>query len=612
MIRTILQHAAAVAPHFIVNHLWQSSWFAVAVGTMTLFFRKSQARIRFGLWLAVSIKFLIPFSLLVALGNLLSGPRTLTAAPPAIYTVIEQAGQPFIDASSAARPFTHSSHSLAILLFVLWGLGFAAVAGIWLVRWLRIASITRKAQPLLDGREVDLLRELESASGVRQSVPVLQSRSSMEPGIFGIIHPVLLWPAGISAQLSDPQMKSILAHELWHVRRRDNLTAAVHMLVEAIFWFHPAVWWVGCQLIDERERACDEQVLRTGNQPDVYAESILCACKFCVEAPISCVSGVAGSDLKRRIVRIMDGQLGNKLSIGGKLTLATIALVAITAPVAFGIFNAPQVSAQEMQPGIVAASAFDQVSVRPSDPTDTQSSMNIEPGVFTEKNTSIIALIAFAYGIHEYQLVGAPTWADTDRFDIEAHWKEKPGTAQIANSTASSTIAPPPPPPPPPGSASIGLGPGQLQGMLKTLLAERFNLKLTPESRDLPVYDLAVASSGVKLTPTSSSAAVSEGGKKLSIVQVRSSFSSGDHELTVNNASAAVLADLLSQDLHRQVVDKTGLTSLYDVTVHWPHGQTTAEEINSAIEEQLGLTLEPGQGPVKVLVIDQLEKPAAE
>src|SRR6266576_923925 len=77
----------------------------------------------------------------------------------------------------------------------------------------------------------------------------------------------------------------MLAHELWHVQRRDNLAAAVHMLVEAVFWFHPLLWWLGARLVEERERACDEEVLEMGKERQVYAESILKICEFCVESP---------------------------------------------------------------------------------------------------------------------------------------------------------------------------------------------------------------------------------------------------------------------------------------------------------------------------------------
>jgi len=56
------------------------------------------------------------------------------------------------------------------------------------------------------------------------------------------------------------------------VRRRDNLATVIHMAVEVVFWFHPLVWWLGARLIEERERACDEEVPRNGGEPRAYAE----------------------------------------------------------------------------------------------------------------------------------------------------------------------------------------------------------------------------------------------------------------------------------------------------------------------------------------------------
>ena len=114
------------------------------------------------------------------------------------------------------------------------------------------------------GREVEALRRLEQAGGVRRKIEIFLSRASLEPGILGIVKPVLVWPQGISDRLEDAHLEAILAHEVWHVRRNDNLAAAVHMVVEAIFWFHPLVWWLGARMVEERERACDEEVLATG------------------------------------------------------------------------------------------------------------------------------------------------------------------------------------------------------------------------------------------------------------------------------------------------------------------------------------------------------------
>ena len=109
-----------------------------------------------------------------------------------------------------------------------------------------------------------------------------QIRSSpglLEPGVVGLFRPILLLPAGIAERLQPPQLEAVLAHELCHVRRRDNLTSAIHMIVEAVFWFHPLVWWIGARLVEERERACDEAVLSLAMQPHDYAEGILNVCK---------------------------------------------------------------------------------------------------------------------------------------------------------------------------------------------------------------------------------------------------------------------------------------------------------------------------------------------
>ena len=135
--------------------------------------------------------------------------------------------------------------------------------------------------------------------------------------MFGIVRPVLIWPEGLSARLDDEHIEAIMAHELMHARRRDNLTAALHMFVEAAFWFHPLVWWMERRMVEERERACDEAVVEMGSRPGVYAESLLKAVRFCVESPLVCVAGVTGADLAGRVRSIMTPRL-KKLGVAGK------------------------------------------------------------------------------------------------------------------------------------------------------------------------------------------------------------------------------------------------------------------------------------------------------
>ena len=252
----------------LANHLWQSTVFAAVAGMLALALRKNHARARYWIWMAASLKFAVPFAVLTVTGSHLAKPRVLAApAQQTMYFAAEDFSEPFAaQAAPVAAPVVAPSLLRAEVVVplstaVVWLGGFVAVLGLWGVRWRRVAKAIRKAAPMLNGREVDALRRIEQEAGLHAQIALRLSQSAMEPGIFGIARPVLAWPAGISARLDDAQLDAVLAHEVCHVRRRDNLTAALHMLVEAAAWFHPLVWWLRARLLAERERACDEEVL---------------------------------------------------------------------------------------------------------------------------------------------------------------------------------------------------------------------------------------------------------------------------------------------------------------------------------------------------------------
>ena len=117
-------------------------------------------------------------------------------------------------------------------------------------------------------------------------------------------------------------------------------------VVEALFWFHPLVWFIKVRLIEEQERACDEEVLRLGGDPQVYAESILRICEFYLTSPLICVSGITGSNLKKRIEDIMRNRVALKLSLSRALLLAVAAIAALAGPIIVGIANVKASGAQ--------------------------------------------------------------------------------------------------------------------------------------------------------------------------------------------------------------------------------------------------------------------------
>jgi bla regulator protein BlaR1 len=133
MMKSLLDACSEAAPA-IANHLWQSTLFAVAMGALTLAFRKNQARIRFGLWLAASLKFLIPFSLLITLGSMAGRPRATAVAQPSFYAAMVQAGQPFTGTAPAAQARAKAKSVASAAgrsLAAIWACGFVVVGGLW-------------------------------------------------------------------------------------------------------------------------------------------------------------------------------------------------------------------------------------------------------------------------------------------------------------------------------------------------------------------------------------------------------------------------------------------------------------------------------------------------
>lgn len=586
----------------VANHLWQSTLVAAVAGLLTLALRKHQARARYWLWLAASLKFLVPFSLLVGMGHYLARSRPGATAQPTLYSGLEEITQPFALTTAAPHALAPSISSSGWIHFLpaivaAWLCGFLVVVLVWAIRWRRISATMKSAEPLSEGREIGTLRRVERLGGIRRPIALLLSRTSLEPGIFGIARPVLIWPEGISRHLEDAHLEAILAHEVWHVRRRDNLYAALHMLVEAVFWFYPLVWWLGARLVDERERACDEEVVAFGSDRHIYAQSILKVCEFCLSSPLVCVSGVTGADLKRRMVHIMSDRILHKLDFARKLLLTVAASLAIAVPVTFGLFHATPGQAQPQADNVSAiAPTFESVSIKPNTESGgkfySKVMFSLKDGSFMARGVTVQRLIQMAYRVQDSQISGGPDWINTAKFDIDA----------TLNRAVADQIL----------KQQKGFDD---QIALKTLLAQRFKLALHPEARNLPVYDLVVADGGSKLQES----------KTERFIRVERG------EVNSSGVPLRILVDELSQMLGQTVIDKTGLKGDYAFTLRWTPDAAqdarfkAAEDamgavpgspnpsgppLATALEQQLGLKLEPRSDPVQVLVVDHAEMPS--
>ncbi|HUQ51444.1 MAG TPA: M56 family metallopeptidase [Gammaproteobacteria bacterium] len=303
------------------NHLWQSTLTLAAVAVVAALLRRDGAHVRYWLWWAASVKFLVPFSLLTLLGSAIGADLWLAGSAP-VNPAEWRSTLDLLEPMRTPRVWTTAT----VALLSVWSFGFGAVAAIWAARALEVRALLRTSRPYT-----------AALPTTAAEVEVRTTTSFVEPVLVGISKPVLLLPHGIAERLTTRQLSAVLAHELAHWRRRDNLTAAAHMLVESVFWFHPLVWWLGGRLVEERERACDEAVLRAGHDGRTYAEGILSVCEHYVASKLPCAAGVTGADLQRRVVELTRSRLMSKLPIRKKVLLGTFALVTLLSPIVFGV-----------------------------------------------------------------------------------------------------------------------------------------------------------------------------------------------------------------------------------------------------------------------------------
>jgi uncharacterized protein (TIGR03435 family) len=230
--------------------------------------------------------------------------------------------------------------------------------------------------------------------------------------------------------------------------------------------------------------------------------------------------------------------------------------------------------------------SYDVMTIKPSNPDSSGgTAIGGRGDSFMAQNNSLKMLLQYAYDLNEDAIVGIPSQLDSKRFDIAAKISA-PDLDALKNLSEKE---------------------GRL--MVLPLLTERFQLKTHMETRPGSIYELVVAKGGPKLKPATDEA--SRTGVSTSINWIGNGL-----KLTANSQPTAALAKILTGQLHRLVVDKTALTGNYDLTLQWtPDGEPVstdadpAPSIYTAVQEQLGLKLQPAKAPVEVLVVDHAAMP---
>lgn len=594
-------------PFDLLDHLWQSTLFTAVVWLIARAMRTNGARVRYWLWFAASMKFLIPLSLLVSAGEWFAWRTEPAAAPPVLSFVIDRVIDPVLTpaaatlATAAAAPIASPVTVMPWLLLAAWAAGVTFVLISWWRQWLPFRHA------LDDAHAIDV-----GAGYNADGLTIMASPSMIEPGVCGIFRPVLLVPEWIGDRLTHGQLRALFAHEHCHVRHRDNLTAALHMAVEALFWFYPVVWWLERRLIEERERACDEYVLHSGCAPHDYAEGILEVCRSATERPPAFVAGVTGSDLKRRIQSILRRERGRPLGVVRVVTLWVCGAAAGVGPLVAGAVNT-SAQPRDQSAGITEAT-FEAASIRRNVSGAEGWALNPRPtGQFNAINARLSDLVIAGHLLQDDQVGNMPAWARNMRYDIVARLDPR-----IAGASQ-------PPGLPPTWSLA-----------LRALLRDRMQLAFHREIVEKPVYALMLARTDGKLGPSMRPAKFNcDALKEQALTAARVGGPSPYPATTTTETACEVrpsrgrilqggngLAEfraILSRIVGRPILDRTGLTGKWDfLLTYTPDALLRTGELPpvdspdlfTALKEQLGLKLEATTGPVEMFVVDRLEPPS--
>lgn len=487
--------------------------------------------------------------------------------------------------------------------------------GLWQVRVLR-----RTALPWPTGQALTIT--LAQAAGVNRRVDILLHESLPGPMTSGTLSPAIFLPAD-AASWPRADLTRAIVHELEHVKRLDWLTQCVARVTAAAYWFHPVVWFAWRRFALEAERACDDAVLSGSNTDDTeYADQLVHLAQKLSASPAQLHLAMASRrDLSARIRAVLDsgqarGRAGRQVVLLAWTT--AVMLVAIVSPLRLQA-GAVQVASPSASG---QATRYDVATVKSCEPEDNPTgargtyggtNATFSPGRFYVPCVTTEQLIYLAYasagvppgeqlvndnpgaGSNASKVRGGPDWVHSlrDKYRVEA--------------TAAGVT-----------DRQVLMG-----AMLRTLLEERFKLRLHRETEDVAMLKLVVARSGLKLKPMkegdcepfNSADPAAKSAKPICGALLMDSVD-GRTRWTFGGFPMSQIASSMSRQAGAHVRDETGLTENYLFRLEFVRDSdaagssaTKGPDIFTAVQEQLGLKLEPTRGPRGYLVIDAIERP---
>ena len=495
--------------------------------------------------------------------------------------------------------------SLGMVLLIVWIIGVAIVLARMIADMLWVRRVRRQARPWSRGQAI--VANISGSSSIRRRIRILLDDTAAGPITCGVLRPAIVLP-GEACEWNAEELRRAVIHELEHVRRADLLMFCVARMVCALYWFHPLVWVSWRQLRLEAERACDDAVLR-GFEPVEYADQLVTLAERLVSRRIETVPAMADrTDLAVRISAVLDPQQRR-----GRAGLRLVAFVSMVAMLVVAAVSSLRAVPQSSNPLDSASHArFEVASIKPTKQCAAYGGSPTPGRVSTCGALSF--MIQGAYDVYTKgrgfnprvmtvswtaNIEGAPDWLQSELYQIEAKAAGNP--PQIVMN-----------------------GP-----MMQALLEDRLKLKTHLETRNVPVYELTAVRGGPKLQRSETDCVPLDpmkppAGETLpgqTSPKLCGGFAAGKGTLDFSEMTISDFAQYLGRNIvRRPIIDKVGMAGRFNFHLQFApdentpllrrSDEVTGPSIFTAMQEQLGLKLDPATGPHEFLVIDSVERPS--
>ncbi len=295
----------------IGNHIWQATLFGTLILGVMFLLKKSPARIRFYIgWIGL-MKFALPSALFLLVFGRLDGiissyDKIIGEAITPISIILTEPLFLFENSATASSTTAFSILTVLNVLGGIWVFIALFIFGYWQIRLIRLQrQLSRSSNPFPEFLTAKLI-EIKNKIGYKGLVTGWLTESRIEPGVIGIFRPRIILANDLVDELTEEELKTILVHELIHIKHRDNFWSYLQMIIFCIFWFHPLVIWLYHRLTHECEKTCDEEVIKLTNDREAYTTGILKVSQFTLGIRMPGFTGITQSKLGYRIQSILN------------------------------------------------------------------------------------------------------------------------------------------------------------------------------------------------------------------------------------------------------------------------------------------------------------------